>query len=121
MRKENKEEEKEVDRAVTPKSFVHRTKPANERARREEKRPEDGETKANSSVRTHTKRSERRDQVHHQITCAKDPEVVHDGDDALEALADLNIDVLIKAGSHGAKGGQRRPVFLSVCSGSKPV
>lgn len=28
------------------------------------------------------------------------PEVVHDGDGALELLADLHIDVLVKAGAH---------------------
>lgn len=41
------------------------------------------------------------------------PEVVHEGDDALELLTDFHIDVLVEAGPHGAEGGQRRPVVLA--------
>lgn len=31
------------------------------------------------------------------------PEVVHDGDGALETLADLHIDVLVETGAHRAE------------------
>lgn len=41
------------------------------------------------------------------------PEVVHEGDDALELLTDFHIDVLVEAGPHGAEGGQRWPVVLA--------
>lgn len=41
------------------------------------------------------------------------PEVVHDGDGALELLRDLHTDVLVEAGAHGAEGRQRGPVVLT--------
>lgn len=41
------------------------------------------------------------------------PEVVHDGDGALEALADLQADVLVETWTHGAEGRQRGPVVLT--------
>lgn len=41
------------------------------------------------------------------------PVVIHDRDSALEALADLHVDVLVEAGSHRAESGQGRPVILT--------
>lgn len=41
------------------------------------------------------------------------PEVIQDGDNALESLADLHINVLIEAGSHRTERGQRRPIILA--------
>lgn len=41
------------------------------------------------------------------------PVVVHGGDSALEALANLHINVLIEARSHRAEGGQRGPIILT--------
>lgn len=41
------------------------------------------------------------------------PEVVHDGDDPLEALGDLHTDVLVEAGAHGTERRQRGPVVLT--------
>lgn len=47
------------------------------------------------------------------------PEVVHEGDDALELLTDFHVDVLVEAGPHWAEGGQRWPVVLASCGGEK--
>lgn len=42
------------------------------------------------------------------------PVVVHGGDSALEALANLHINVLIEARSHWAEGGQWGPIILTI-------
>lgn len=41
------------------------------------------------------------------------PEVVHDGDSTLEALADLHVDVLVEAGPHRTEGRHRGPIILT--------
>lgn len=48
----------------------------------------------------------------HLLVRLTHPEVVHGADGPLEALADLHVDVLVEAGSHGAEGRQRGPVIL---------
>lgn len=40
------------------------------------------------------------------------PVVVHDGDDALKALADLHVNVMIEAWTHRTERRQRRPILL---------
>lgn len=51
--------------------------------------------------------------VRRQLQELTHPEVVHEGDGALEALRDLHIDVLVEAGAHRAEWRQRGPVILT--------
>jgi len=47
------------------------------------------------------------------------PEVVHDGDGALEALADVQLYVLVETRPQGAEGRQGWPVVLAYCGGER--